>query len=606
MKIAYLLPAQGGGGGAHSIVLDVNAMRKININAREFIPAAYLSNYLGTYSHMPETSSLFRTYEDEQDLLSSLKSFDIVIATIYHSVELVQQLLRESPWIQPAYYIQDYEPWFFANGSDERRRAENSYTAIKNSILFAKTDWLCDIVSQKHNVKVNKIIAPCYDQSLFFPDFSKSKSSEIVRIAAMIRPRTPRRGAERTVRLLREIKENYQASVDIHIFGCSDDELERNGLDGRGFFINHGTLHQTEVAQILRDSDIFIDLSDWQALGLTGLEAMASGCALILPTHGGANEYATHRLNAYLIDTKDEHASYRALEELIKNQPMRSEFRRNGLLSAPPYSPYRSIISVVKLLQQNVKRNYGSRLGYNELSEKHIQANRFDLGSYDFLDFGASRGSSIEFAKSMLGGVSGLGIDLDNDKVEIMREMGYDCLQADVTKLELPKDCVRFVTMIHFIEHLQDLESVQKCIQQAIHAAKDFIVLIWPYFDADEYLRELGLKLYWSDWTGHNCKPKSEEIKEILDDFPIERYDLMVLDTIKNSSDSRIHPLSSPMDQHEYLPSVHPPKKQVRFSRPIFREFICYVNLGEIDNWEQILKARPGAIAFSKIGKALP
>ena len=47
-----------------------------------------------------------------------------------------------------------------------------------------------------------------------------------------------------------------------------------------------------------------------------------------------------------------------------------------------------------------------------------------DLEGYDFLDFGASSGGCIDFARAKLGGRNGLGIDRDPLKVAQMRAKG--------------------------------------------------------------------------------------------------------------------------------------------------------------------------------------
>ena len=109
----------------------------------------------------------------------------------------------------------------------------------------------------------------------------------IEKIYAMIRPNTPRRGAHRTMSILKEIKDKYSKSIEIHIFGCDDITLEKENLETDFEFKNHEILKRIEVAELAGKSDIFIDLSDYQAFGRTGLEAMASGCISILPTEGG-------------------------------------------------------------------------------------------------------------------------------------------------------------------------------------------------------------------------------------------------------------------------------------------------------------------------------
>ncbi len=138
-------------------------------------------------------------------------------------------------------------------------------------------------------------------------------------------------------------------------------------------------------------------------------------------------------------------------------------------------------------------------------SNLNITPPDFNLSDYDFLDFGASKGGAIDFAIQRLGGTKGLGIDRDPNKVQGMIERGYDCLLGDITRLPLPPDSVRFVTMSHILEHLPDLTVVKEAILCASRIASDFLFIQGPYFDADEYLKNNGLKYYWSDWHGNPC-----------------------------------------------------------------------------------------------------
>lgn len=39
-------------------------------------------------------------------------------------------------------------------------------------------------------------------------------------------------------------------------------------------------------------------------MGLTAMEAMASGCAVVLPKYGGTGDFAKNESNCLVIDTK--------------------------------------------------------------------------------------------------------------------------------------------------------------------------------------------------------------------------------------------------------------------------------------------------------------
>jgi SAM-dependent methyltransferase len=216
------------------------------------------------------------------------------------------------------------------------------------------------------------------------------------------------------------------------------------------------------------------------------------------------------------------------------------------------------------------------------------------LDGYDFLDFGASKGASITFGVRRLGGTRGLGIDIDSNKVDLMKSKGFDCIEADATQLGFPPDSVRFVVMSHFLEHLPNLQAVEDSIKSAAHIASDFLFIQGPYFDADEFLESRGLKFYWSDWHGYPFHLTTYQLRDILSGLGLHDYVMMGCEEVTSSADPAVHPLSSPVDQHAYDPEIHPAKPFVEFDHPLYSSIVCCVRLGEVENWESILETRKG------------
>ena len=226
-----------------------------------------------------------------------------------------------------------------------------------------------------------------------------------------------------------------------------------------------------------------------------------------------------------------------------------------------------------------------------------------DIADYDFIDFGASKGGCIDFAKARLGGKNGLGIDKDPTKIEQMRRLGYDCINADITELNLPCESVRFVTMSHFLEHLPNLDAVRRALKSAAEVASDFLFIQGPYFDADEYLAARELKFYWSDWHGHSCHLTSTQLASILDRLMLREYVIMARRPVVDSDDTCIHPLESPRNQHHYMPGTHPHKPFLTFDRRLYREMVCLVRLRPLREWSALIQAR-GSVDC--IGGTLP
>lgn len=196
---------------------------------------------------------------------------------------------------------------------------------------------------------------------------------------------------------------------------------------------------------------------------------------------------------------------------------------------------------------------------------------------YDFVDFGCSSGGSMRFAQGKLGGIRGVGLDIDQNKVNASRRAGFDAQVADVTRIDPnTTGTVRFVTMMHFLEHLYSLEMAQQCIRTACSIADEFVFIRQPFFDADEYLERLGFRLYWSHWHGHRNHMKAGDFQELLDDLlaqgKIRRFILFNRAIIPDSDDPCVHPLSSPINQPKWEAGKHDPKEYTQFRIPVYRE----------------------------------
>jgi glycosyltransferase involved in cell wall biosynthesis len=208
--------------------------------------------------------------------------------------------------------------------------------------LFAKTHWIINEVKRHHGVAVKKV-QPSIDHDVYKP--TRREQDNRIHLVAMIRPQTPRRGADRTMRLFKKLHRIFGETIAIEIFGCESDSDEFIKLDRDFPFVNHGILLRPQVSNLLARSDLFIDLSDYQAFGRTALEAMACGCASVVPIAGGANEYAVDNSNAIIVDTLDEIQCYEKISKVIKYPLELIKIKRAGLLTASSYSVHNAAVS---------------------------------------------------------------------------------------------------------------------------------------------------------------------------------------------------------------------------------------------------------------------
>jgi glycosyltransferase involved in cell wall biosynthesis len=156
------------------------------------------------------------------------------------------------------------------------------------------------------------------------------------------------------MRVLKSIKSKYEDRVAITIFGCEPEEPAFLALPCDFEFDHMGILIREEVADLFRNADIFIDFSEYQAFGRAGLEAMACGCATILPGNCGTSEYAAHRQNALLVNTRDDDELITAMQELIESDGLRKDISERGISTALNYNITKAVISELMLFKEAI------------------------------------------------------------------------------------------------------------------------------------------------------------------------------------------------------------------------------------------------------------
>jgi hypothetical protein len=359
--VAYLLPGlpEEGSGGSHSLVQEARGLRNLGATARICVPAGSLRTATGLYG---EEDQLFTTYRSDAtspgvsdaSLFDAVADAEVVVASEYPSVELLARLHRERPEIVCAYYVQDYEPLFSDPRSSRSDRALLSYRAIPGQILFAKSAWLCSLVSELHLLPVAKV-APSLDQELFHAG-GRGESDGPLRIAAMIRPRTPRRRPLATLQSLAEIHAALGEDAEILTFGCDAGSFALLQQQAPASGTHLGLLNRPQVAELMRRCDVFIDASAYQAFGRSGLEAMACGAVPLLPALGGVHEYALDGENALILADAGPREIAAAIAGLAHERPRLDRMRRAGVLAARAFSTERAARSQLELFSAALAR----------------------------------------------------------------------------------------------------------------------------------------------------------------------------------------------------------------------------------------------------------
>ena len=347
LSIVYLLPVRPGGGGVHSIIQEAEGLNRLGHHVQVLISEIHKTQYARFYDKQ-FSSGLFVTIEDDASIINAARSANIIVATHFISVRMLRKLALESGQRLFVYYVQDYEPWIVDRNSEHFDQAFSSYGELEGAVLIAKTRWLCKKIKEEHGLHVHKI-APSIDTRIYDvnPVGNRNKT---LQISAMIRPFSPRRGAQQTIEVLSIINQQVGSKLKIVVFGCDDSLLKQLDIPEDLNLENQGVIVREQVAEILKTSDLFIDMSTYQAFGRTAIEAMACGCGSIIPEKGGGSEYDWGGTAALPVPTDNPELASKLVLELLQNDDNLNYLRERGIASASQFSIEKASLSIQEVL----------------------------------------------------------------------------------------------------------------------------------------------------------------------------------------------------------------------------------------------------------------
>ena len=216
------------------------------------------------------------------------------------------------------YFIQDFEPYFYAHGS-EYSFAENTYTFGFRGITAG--DWLRDVVKRDYGMEAMSFRFS-YDRKIYYP---RPKQSERPTVFFYARPVTPRREWELGMLALSELwKRVPQLEV---LFAGWDVSTYDIPFPHK----NMGVVSMETLAELYTQSDLCLVISGTN-LSLVPLEIMGCG-RLAVCTKGENSSWMVTEENAVLVDPEPIQIAD-TMEYYLKHPREREEICRKGMAFA--------------------------------------------------------------------------------------------------------------------------------------------------------------------------------------------------------------------------------------------------------------------------------
>lgn len=293
--------------GAEQIfALYGNAPKKTQQQITEIIAGAFPGMRFRVYYIRPN--------EDPNQLPAS----DIAFCTLWTSAYL---LVRYQKCLGKFYFVQDYEPLFYAAGS-VAGLIEQTYRF--GFVGIANTPGVANGY-REINPNVHSFI-PGVDRNLYYPTPDKPLSP--LRIVFYARPDKHRNGFRLGVEALRLVKNKLGSQVDIVTVGGSFDPAEY-GLEG--VIRNLGVLPTIEaVADLYRTCHIGLVFMFTKHPSYQPIELMASGCAVVTNYNASNDWLLRDGFNALLTEPLVSCVADRVLT-LAADADLRAKLTDNGL-----------------------------------------------------------------------------------------------------------------------------------------------------------------------------------------------------------------------------------------------------------------------------------
>jgi GT2 family glycosyltransferase len=310
--VLFVLPMFGLSGGVSAVLELVNALILDGVRAGIVV----------TGDAHPEISSerFFEPFRmTPAELIERCPTTKLLVATAYQTVPVVAVAASRRPDMQTAYFVQDYEGWFGADGPDV---VGDTYALIPR--MTAVSTWLADEIAKRHGLRPVPVPISA-DPDVFHPRGAKPTAPP-VRIAAMLRFEE-RRGMAYLLPALAEV--SRRPEVEVVLFGLQ-------GVPPKTSFPHRhvGVVPKEGVATLLASAHVVVDPSLFQGFGLVGLEAMSCGTACVLTASGGVSEYAVDGENALVVPPRDAGAIARAVLRLVDDPALRERLAAAGLETA--------------------------------------------------------------------------------------------------------------------------------------------------------------------------------------------------------------------------------------------------------------------------------
>ena len=253
----------------------------------------------------------------------SLPAADVLIATAWQTAEALQNASGSRG--KKYYVVYDYEYWMTAE-PDMKRRIEQTFTGCFN--IISTSTAVERMIQHCGGGTVAKITCGLNLENFGIDVAPEARSNFSFGFPAR---RESFKGRDDAIAAALILRERYGENLVVTAFGSHNVNLPDwiNWLEFPS---------QTALRGFYNSNAVFLLPSHFEGWGLTGIEAMACGAALVVTDNGGSNDYAFDGKNAIVAQPKAPEELAAAIAQLFDNPELRCKMAHAGRDTAQQFT----------------------------------------------------------------------------------------------------------------------------------------------------------------------------------------------------------------------------------------------------------------------------
>ena len=299
-----------------------------------------------TYDEYPKWFSLsenvnFIKVTNGEDIINYIPESDVVVST---SWKCIRKAVKSNKG-PVAFFEQGGSHLFELDKLNDRKREIVQQRMRLPAFIYTVSQYSADKIKEIYG-KDASIIYNALETSIFYSR-KEEKQKEETSITIVGSEEFKFKNIGEILEVIRLLKRNYK--IKLNWITQNNPKINEEGKDA---IVNP---QQKVIGEILRNTDIYICNSEYEAFGLPTLEAMTCGAAVITTDTGGMRDFVQNGINALVINHHDKDDMKEKIEMLINDKKLIHKIAENGMKTALKFNWDNSIINMEKYFRKIAK-----------------------------------------------------------------------------------------------------------------------------------------------------------------------------------------------------------------------------------------------------------